>query len=265
MQNTPEIRSRGAATIHPVRYLLKRSPLPKSDCFSWIREQNRYLTGRGCSAMRRWTFTRPSKLTNQPLKINAKLSKNLEMILELWQNETLNGTIGEGSKTGDQAPVLFRQRGEIYRASGNRGSEIECAQCPARMNAGVHPFQMFPGIDVLRNRVFLWGSCFSSGIFWPRSREDKPVPPRQGLESTRSSKTPGGETGRFLRFDADEIAVRSQDNKVSVKYSSRSSWKRLEANFREKNRRKASIRCPAGNSQEIFTSFRPQKLRSEAH
>ena len=82
---------------------------------------------------------------------------------------------------------------------------------------------MFPGIDVLRNRVFLWGILFFFGYFLASAQErDKPVPPRQGPGIYAVVKDAQGEKLEgFLRFDSDEISVRSQDNqekKIPVKY-----------------------------------------------
>jgi hypothetical protein len=78
-------------------------------------------------------FTKPSKSNkSDPQKQPQSLSKNLEMILEMWQNAKLNGSFGEGSKTGNRTPVLFRQRGEIYWAYGWRGPGIGMRPVPQR-------------------------------------------------------------------------------------------------------------------------------------
>jgi len=118
---------------------------------------------------------------------------------------------------------------------------------------------MFPGIDVLRNRVFLWGILFFFGYFLASAQAgDKPVPPLQGpgiyavLKDAQGEKLEG-----FLRFDADEIAVRSQDNKekkVSVKYLKSIILEKTRGEFPGEEQTKGiKYVVRLENSQEIFT------------
>jgi hypothetical protein len=81
---------------------------------------------------------------------------------------------------------------------------------------------MLPGIDVLKNIIF-W--ALASLLCWGpfAAAQDKPVSPAlEGQDIYAVVKDAQGEKLEgFLRFDSDEISVRSQDNqekKIPVKY-----------------------------------------------
>ena len=116
---------------------------------------------------------------------------------------------------------------------------------------GVYPFQMLPGIDVLKNRFFFRGS-FSAA-------QDKVVPAAlegQGIYAVVKDAQ-GEKWEGFLRFEADEITVRSQDKqekKVPVKYLKPIMLEKIRSEFPGEDQKKGvKYTVRVENSQEIFT------------
>jgi hypothetical protein len=117
---------------------------------------------------------------------------------------------------------------------------------------------MLPGIDVLKNRFFFWGVLF---FFWGASSaaQDKPVlPVLEGAGIYAVVKDAQGDKQEgFLRFDTDEITVRSQDNqekKIAVKYLKSITLEKSKSEFPgEDQKRGVKYSVRVENSQEIFT------------
>ena len=117
---------------------------------------------------------------------------------------------------------------------------------------------MLPGIDVLKNPIIFGLSLFLSCCSFAAA-QDKPIlPVLEGREiyavvmDTQGEKLEG-----FLRFDTEEINVRSQDNqekKIPVKYLKSITLEKSKSEFPEEDQKrgvKYTVRIE--NSQEIFT------------
>jgi len=117
---------------------------------------------------------------------------------------------------------------------------------------------MFPGIDILKNPIFLglvfvlsWGSFGAA--------QETPFPPaveRQGIYAVVKDAQ-GEKLEGFLRFDTDEITVRSQDNqekKIPVKYLKSITLEKSKNEFPgEDQKRGVKYTVRLENSQDIFT------------
>ncbi|MBP1717449.1 MAG: hypothetical protein H6Q43_887 [Deltaproteobacteria bacterium] len=117
---------------------------------------------------------------------------------------------------------------------------------------------MLPGIDVLKNPIiFGLALILSWGSF--AAAQDKPIlPVLEGREIYAVVKdTQGEKLEGFLRFDTEEINVRSQDNqekKIPVKYLKSITLEKSKSEFPEEDQKrgvKYTVRIE--NSQEIFT------------
>ena len=117
---------------------------------------------------------------------------------------------------------------------------------------------MFPGTDVLKSWVFLWGILFFSCPSFTPAQEKPQLALAEGRRVYAVVKDALGEKWEtVLRFDAAEIAVRSQDNqekRVPVKYLKSITLERVRNDFPGEELRKGvryTVRLE--NTQEIFT------------
>ncbi len=181
------------------------------------------------------------------------------MILEIWQNNKLDGSFEEGRATRDAAAELFRQRGEIRGVYGSRGSRFGMWEVPQRKRMRrVHPSQMLPGIDVLKTRIsgfVLLFFCLVS-VSLAQDQIDPPREDNRGIYAiVRDAQ--GERWEGFLRFDAEEIAVRSPDNqekKVPVKYIKAITLEKVKNEFAADDQKSGvQYTVRVENSQEIFT------------